>query len=109
MWTLVGGGIKTLDQSRRPMSDVMPKRATWIKQAVTEFAPDNNHVILKNGSKIGYEYLIVALGLRVNFDKVRLYFDILQGNNWIYLMMHGVTMVTQWNVNMVRSKVHSSR
>ena len=70
MWTLVGGGIKTLDQSRRPMSDVMPKNATWIKQAVTEFAPDSNHVILKNGSKIGYEYLIVALGLRVNFDKV---------------------------------------
>ena len=108
MWTLVGGGIKTLDQSRRPMSDVMPKHATWIKQAVAEFAPDSNHVILKDGSKIGYEYLIVALGLRVNFDKVRLYFDILQGkNNWIYLMTPEVTMVTQWNVNVVRSKVHS--
>ena len=70
MWTLVGAGIKSLDQSRKPMSSVMPKSATWIKKSVASFEPDSNQVVLKDGQKIGYDFLVTALGLRVNFDKV---------------------------------------
>lgn len=72
MWTMVGGGIKTLEQSRRPMASVMPNRATWIKKSVDTFEPVDNSVVLDDGSKIGYEYLVVALGIRVNFDKVNI-------------------------------------
>lgn len=54
------------------MASVMPKTATWIKQSVDSFEPNDNSVILDDGSKIGYEYLVVALGIRVNFDKVKI-------------------------------------
>lgn len=70
MWTMVGAGIKTLDQSRRPMSTVMPKSATWIRKSVAGFEPNSNQVVLEDDQKIGYDFLVTALGLRVNFDKV---------------------------------------
>ena len=72
MWTMVGGGIKTLDQSRRPMANVMPKQVTWIKKKVSSFEPSNNQVVLQDGQVIGYDFLVTALGLRVNFDQVRI-------------------------------------
>ena len=35
MWTMVGGGMKTVEQSARPMKDVLPAKADWIQdQAV---------------------------------------------------------------------------
>ena len=70
MWTLVGGGIKTLEQSRRAMSDVMPRNATWYKTSVESFEPNQNTIHTSDGSKIRYEYLVVGVGLQVNFNKV---------------------------------------
>lgn len=70
MWTMVGGGIKTLEQSRRTMASVIPKQATWYQTAVSGFDPENNEVFTNDGSKIKYDYLIVAMGLQVNFNKV---------------------------------------
>ena len=71
MWTMVGAGIKTLEQSRRTMADVMPKNATWYKTAVTEFEPLKNMVHTRDGTAIKYDYLIVGLGLKVDFDRVK--------------------------------------
>ena len=52
MWTLVGGGVKQLAQSSRPMQDVMPKKATWFKSAVAEFNPDENALVTASGDKV---------------------------------------------------------
>ena len=70
MFTLIGGGLKTVEQACLPMSCVMPPQAKWIKAAVASFKPEENSVITTNGKIIGYDYLIVALGLQQNFDKV---------------------------------------
>lgn len=70
MWTMVGAGIKTLEQSRRAMADVMPQNATWYKTAVTGFEPQANTVHTDDGSRIKYDYLVVGLGIKVDFDKV---------------------------------------
>lgn len=51
MWTLVGGGVKQMGQSMRPMQDVIPKKATWFKSAVAEFSPDENAVVTADGDK----------------------------------------------------------
>lgn len=72
MWTMVGGGIKTLEQSRRAMADIMPRNATWYKESVQSFEPGNNTVHTLDGTKIEYEFLIVGVGLKVNFNKVDL-------------------------------------
>ncbi|XP_003382833.1 PREDICTED: sulfide:quinone oxidoreductase, mitochondrial-like [Amphimedon queenslandica] len=71
MWTMVGAGIKTLEQSRRPMADVMPQNAAWYKTAVTEFEPSKSAVHTQDGTTIKYDYLIVGLGLKVDFDRIK--------------------------------------
>ncbi|XP_066951980.1 sulfide:quinone oxidoreductase, mitochondrial-like isoform X2 [Macrobrachium rosenbergii] len=71
MWTLVGGGMKTLEDSGKPMSEVLPKKADWIKQKVVGFDPHNNRVMTDDGQEINYEYLVVALGIQLNYNQVK--------------------------------------
>lgn len=49
---------------------VLPKKADWIKQRVVSFDPANNKVMTDDGQEINYQYLVVALGLQLNFSKV---------------------------------------
>ena len=44
MWTLVGGGVKTLAQSRADMRAVLPSRATWLQDSVTRSARHNTRL-----------------------------------------------------------------
>lgn len=70
MFTLIGGGIKTLKDSYRPMSKVLPTLAKWVKDSAVKFEPENNTVYTANGDKIEYEFLLVATGLQLNYDKI---------------------------------------
>lgn len=70
LWTLVAAGIKKLDQTVRPMKDVLPKNCDHHKEKVQEFDPENNTVTLGNGQKLSYDYLVVALGIQINLNKV---------------------------------------
>ena len=74
MFTLIGAGAKTLEQACRPMSSLIPPQAKWLQTAVTRFYPEENSVKTSDGKKIGYDYLIVGLGLQVNFNAVGSYF-----------------------------------
>ncbi|XP_050087204.1 sulfide:quinone oxidoreductase, mitochondrial, partial [Anopheles aquasalis] len=70
MFTLIGGGIKTLKDSYRPMKQVLPTLATWIQDSAAKFEPESNTVITANGDRIEYEFLLVAVGLQLNYDKI---------------------------------------
>ena len=50
---------------------VIPKHAEWIKDTVRTFSPTDNHVTLASGRSIGYEYLIVAAGLQINWNAIK--------------------------------------
>ena len=69
MWTLVGGGLKRKEQSRRLMKDFMPKGCDWIKEQAVQFDPDNSSVTTSGGKAVQYDYLVVAMGLQLNFDQ----------------------------------------
>ncbi|KAI9304877.1 hypothetical protein BJ944DRAFT_240161 [Cunninghamella echinulata] len=71
LWTYVGGGLKDFSESARSMGSLMPKNAEWIQDRVTQLDPDNNQVQLSNGEKIGYDYLVVAAGIQINWDQVK--------------------------------------
>ncbi|XP_069946797.1 sulfide:quinone oxidoreductase, mitochondrial isoform X2 [Cherax quadricarinatus] len=71
MWTLVGGGMKKLEDSGKPMSKVLPKKADWIKQCVVSFDPKNNKVMTDDGQEVSYEYLVIALGLQLNYNQIK--------------------------------------
>lgn len=74
MFTLIGGGIKKLEDSRKSMGSVLPKNAEWIKDSVQRIEPQGNFVTTQNGMKINYEFLVVAAGLKTDYTKVRLIF-----------------------------------
>jgi len=70
LWTLVGGGLKPLAESGKPMETVLPRTATWIQDAVTSFHPEENRVSTKQGREIGYKYMVVAMGMVNRYDWV---------------------------------------
>ncbi|MFC5625916.1 hypothetical protein [Algoriphagus winogradskyi] len=55
-WTLVGAGTYDFDSTAKPMADVIPKDAVWIKDRATGFEPENNLVHTKNSGDITYDY-----------------------------------------------------
>ncbi len=69
-WTMVGGGIFDAKSTERKMRDLMPRQTKWIKGAVARFHPENNTVELEDGSLVGYDVLVAAPGLRLDFQKI---------------------------------------
>ncbi|MGB3288543.1 MAG: FAD/NAD(P)-binding oxidoreductase [Burkholderiaceae bacterium] len=69
-WTLVGGGAYDIKATRRAEADCMPRQAHWIKQRVVSFEPDQNQVTLEDGSALGYEFLVVAAGIQLDWHKI---------------------------------------
>ena len=62
MWTLVGAGIKKVDQSARLMSDVLPQECVHYQQKVAEFNPEANEVTLSNGEVVSIRpYTLVVI------------------------------------------------
>ncbi|GAC1530332.1 MAG: FAD/NAD(P)-binding oxidoreductase [Acidimicrobiales bacterium] len=70
LWTLVGGGRSSLARSQRTESSVMPKGATWIKDRATDVDPTAQTVGLERGSSIGYDFLVVAPGIQLDWDQL---------------------------------------
>lgn len=70
LWTLVGGGVTSLADSRRNTADFIPSGVTWLKQRVATFEPDDNQVTLADGQKLGYDFMVVAPGIQIDWDKV---------------------------------------
>ncbi|CAH8585003.1 unnamed protein product [Schistosoma intercalatum] len=70
LWTLVGAGIKPLKESAQPLEKVLTSKAILYKDKITHIEPKESYVVLSNGDKISYEYLILALGITLRYDKV---------------------------------------
>ena len=70
MWTFNAAGVFEKEKSKRLMKDVIPKNVAWIKDSVTVFNPENNSVETADGKLISYDYLIVAPGIQIDWDKV---------------------------------------
>lgn len=71
LWTLVGAGVVTREKSVRPMATLIPHGAEWIQDAVAEFDPAANCLTTRGGKKIGYDYLVVAPGLQIDWHKIK--------------------------------------
>jgi sulfide:quinone oxidoreductase len=69
-WTLVGAGIFDRKKTERTMASVMPKGVTWRHAAVAGFEPEKNDVVLEDGERIGYRVLVVAAGIKLDWDAI---------------------------------------
>ncbi|KAH6685940.1 Sulfide:quinone oxidoreductase [Plectosphaerella plurivora] len=70
-WTLVGGGLKTKQELRRRLSDLIDPQLQFHNHAVQVVAPEQNSITLTNGDKLSYEQLVVATGVKVDFGSVK--------------------------------------
>lgn len=64
--------MKKLSDASRLMGNVLPKNAEWIKEPVAKVEASENYVVTHTGLKVFYEYLVIAAGLRLDYDKVYL-------------------------------------
>ena len=53
LWTLVGAGVFPKEASERDEADFIPRGATWVRDAVTEFRPGKNTVLTRDGKATG--------------------------------------------------------
>jgi sulfide:quinone oxidoreductase len=70
LWTLVGAGVFPKEQSEREESAFIPKGADWIQDYVAELQPEQNCVVTRGGRRITYDYLVIALGIQVDWNKI---------------------------------------
>ncbi|HSI45606.1 MAG TPA: FAD/NAD(P)-binding oxidoreductase [Methylophilus sp.] len=70
-WTLVGAGEFNVNKTVRPMAQCIPEDVTWLQAAVSEFKPDTKQVITDKLGAIQYEQLVVAAGLKLNWEGIK--------------------------------------
>ena len=46
----------------------MPKRVKWIRDAVSEFHPNENAIVTRSGQKNTYDWLLVTACIQINWD-----------------------------------------
>jgi len=71
IWTLVGGGEFKKERSRRNTADYIPAGVTWIKTRVASFQPENNTVVTDEGEAVEYDFMVVAPGIQIDWEKVK--------------------------------------
>lgn len=69
-WTLVGAGTYSFEKTARPMSKIIPKGVSWIRDYASGFDPKQNIVSTKSSGNISYDYLVVATGLVYDYSLV---------------------------------------
>ncbi|XP_049869412.1 uncharacterized protein LOC126369161 [Pectinophora gossypiella] len=70
LFTLIAAGIKKPEEARRPLKSVLPPKVCWIRDHAQEFDPDHCVVRLRSGDTINYQFMVVALGLINEYEKI---------------------------------------
>jgi sulfide:quinone oxidoreductase len=69
-WTLVGAGCLDFEETIKPEVDCIPEGATWRRDGVAQFEPDENYLLTQTGQKVSYDYLIVCPGIQLDWDRI---------------------------------------
>ncbi|WP_031347948.1 NAD(P)/FAD-dependent oxidoreductase [Sulfurimonas hongkongensis] len=68
--TLVAAGIWDADEISYNRDDFVPEGTKIIEDKVIDFDPMNNQVTTAKGQVIDYDYLVVATGLQLDFERI---------------------------------------
>ena len=69
-WTMVGAGVFDPEFTRRHEAKLIPAGAEWIKSSASGFAPDENKVLLCDGSSVAYRVLIACPGIKLDWEAI---------------------------------------
>ena len=70
-WTLVGAGVFSFEQTRRPEASLVPDGVTWIREGAAGFDPAQNSVTTTAGQVLSYDALVVATGMKLCWDAIK--------------------------------------
>ncbi len=69
-WTLVGAGCLAFEDTVKPEAECIPEGATWLRDGVAQFEPDENYLLTQTGQKVSYHYLIICPGIQLDWDRI---------------------------------------
>lgn len=70
LWTVAGTGLIDKVETEKFQKDLMPDGVDWIKESVEKIDPINQVVYLSHQVIIKYDFLVVATGLQLNWEKI---------------------------------------
>lgn len=71
LWTLVGGGVFPKERTEHSEASLIPSGVTWIREAAEELYPDEDALVTNSGLRIGYDFLVMAPGIQVDWHKIK--------------------------------------
>ncbi|MCI1190261.1 NAD(P)/FAD-dependent oxidoreductase [Calidifontimicrobium sp. SYSU G02091] len=69
-YTLVATGVWPVGKVRDANARFMPAGVEWVQEMVAEFDPAANTVVTTSGRRIGYDFLVVATGLHLDYAQI---------------------------------------
>ncbi|MBK7766678.1 MAG: FAD-dependent oxidoreductase [Sulfuritalea sp.] len=69
-FTMIAAGIKPRDYAVSATRDYVPAGVDLIEERVKEFDPDGNKIVTESGKPVPYDFLIVATGLKLDYDSI---------------------------------------
>ncbi|MET7013342.1 NAD(P)/FAD-dependent oxidoreductase [Uliginosibacterium flavum] len=69
-YTLIGTGVWPRSKVVDAVAPLLPAGVNWVQEMVAEFDPVANSVTTDSGSKIRYDFLVVATGLHLDYAAI---------------------------------------
>jgi sulfide:quinone oxidoreductase len=71
LFTLVGAGIKSFAQAEGDTGTILGSKVQWIRDRAVEFQPAQSTVTTEKGDQIKYDFMLVAMGVQLHYDRVK--------------------------------------
>jgi Uncharacterized NAD(FAD)-dependent dehydrogenases len=71
LWTLVGAGIVKKETTKKSMAKMIPSGVTWVQDRVGKVDPTTKSVQCASGKVLTYDYLCIATGLQLDWNKIK--------------------------------------
>ena len=69
-FTLIAAGLKPANYSVSGTGDWLPSDIDWIEEAAAEIDPVAKKIVTTGGKTVDYDYLVVATGIKLDFEAI---------------------------------------
>jgi sulfide:quinone oxidoreductase len=69
-FTLIAAGLKGANYSVTKTDDWLPREIDWVSEGAAEIDPHARKVTTTSGKTIEYDYLVVATGIKLDYDAI---------------------------------------
>ena len=69
-FTLVGAGLKPPAYVEATTGEFVPRDCRWIEERIAEFDPAGNVVVTDSGERVPYDFLVLATGLKLDYEAI---------------------------------------